>query len=354
MAQRHKQLMFHQDELVSPNKRYDIMDANKKVLGELQCHLYPEIYMAHSGITLREDDLSNRYKFMLDRKELTFTLDDFRTIFHLPQANDNNHASFVPPPSFFILVLFLPNKLCRDNVGRHLLFTSSSCHFDPIPNLQERSPISQYMTTIPAISRRAKMALSQSQDDEYYENISFRKKQEQRECKTTSAPRSPNPAMEPAESMPTAEKADEMILQDMIQVSLVEQKSHKEQEVRENVALVAQHLAAEEIEKLLNSLEMFILPQSSQNQSSFSIIDQAKPSIKKIYRLSFMTYKDDMVYLFAHLKKRFMPWTSSDQLADNLHDVMMETLPSLVKEKVMKQVKKEVHVQVRDQVPVKG
>ncbi|GJT57873.1 hypothetical protein Tco_0992927 [Tanacetum coccineum] len=30
-------------------------------------------------------------------------------------------------------------------------------------------------------------------------------------------------------------------------------------------------------------------------------------------------------YLFAHLKKRFMPWTSSDQLADNLHDVMMET-----------------------------
>ncbi|GJR51172.1 hypothetical protein Tco_1401693 [Tanacetum coccineum] len=38
-------------------------------------------------------------------------------------------------------------------------------------------------------------------------------------------------------------------------------------------------------------------------------------------------------YLFAHLKKRFMPRTSSDQLADNLHDVMMETLPSLVKAK---------------------
>ncbi|GJT62797.1 hypothetical protein Tco_1006330 [Tanacetum coccineum] len=39
---------------------------------------------------------------------------------------------------------------------------------------------------------------------------------------------------------------------------------------------------------------------------------------------------------------RFMPRTSSDQLADNLHDVMMETLPSLVKEKVTEQVKKEV------------
>ncbi|GJV96346.1 hypothetical protein Tco_1547923 [Tanacetum coccineum] len=47
-----------------------------------------------------------------------------------------------------------------------------------------------------------------------------------------------------------------------------------------------------------------------------------------------------------------MPRTSSDQLADNLHDVMMEMLPSLVKEKVTEQVKKEVPAQVRDQVPV--
>ncbi|GJW68451.1 hypothetical protein Tco_0122875 [Tanacetum coccineum] len=47
-----------------------------------------------------------------------------------------------------------------------------------------------------------------------------------------------------------------------------------------------------------------------------------------------------------------MPRTSSDQLADNLHDVMMEMLPLLVKEKVTEQVKKEVPMQVRDQVPV--
>ncbi|GKC60673.1 hypothetical protein Tco_1088271, partial [Tanacetum coccineum] len=47
-----------------------------------------------------------------------------------------------------------------------------------------------------------------------------------------------------------------------------------------------------------------------------------------------------------------MTRTSSDQLADNPHDVMMETLPSLVKEKVTEQVKKEVPAQVRDQVPV--
>ncbi|GJW06568.1 hypothetical protein Tco_1568991 [Tanacetum coccineum] len=56
--------------------------------------------------------------------------------------------------------------------------------------------------------------------------------------------------------------------------------------------------------------------------------------------------------LLSLIKKRFMPRKSSDQLADNLHNVMMETLPLLVKEKVMEQVKKEVHAQVRDQVPV--
>ncbi|GJZ76731.1 integrase, catalytic region, zinc finger, CCHC-type containing protein [Tanacetum coccineum] len=44
-------------------------------------------------------------------KELTLTLDDFRTIFHLPQANDNNHASFVPPPSFSDMVPFYKQVL---------------------------------------------------------------------------------------------------------------------------------------------------------------------------------------------------------------------------------------------------
>ncbi|GJZ53328.1 hypothetical protein Tco_0608213 [Tanacetum coccineum] len=47
-----------------------------------------------------------------------------------------------------------------------------------------------------------------------------------------------------------------------------------------------------------------------------------------------------------------MPRKSSDQLADDLHDVMAETLPSMVKDHVTEQVKKQVPEQVRDQVPV--
>ncbi|GJR63260.1 hypothetical protein Tco_1505422 [Tanacetum coccineum] len=57
-------------------------------------------------------------------------------------------------------------------------------------------------------------------------------------------------------------------------------------------------------------------------------------------------------YLFAHLRARFMPRKSSDQLADDLHDVMVETLPFMVKEHVREQVKKQVPEQVRDQVLV--
>ncbi|GKE28842.1 hypothetical protein Tco_1444226, partial [Tanacetum coccineum] len=51
--------------------------------------------MAQFWHTLKEDGSKYRLTFMLDKKMLSLTLDDFRTIFHLPQATDNNHDSFV-------------------------------------------------------------------------------------------------------------------------------------------------------------------------------------------------------------------------------------------------------------------
>ncbi|GJT90384.1 copia protein [Tanacetum coccineum] len=76
----HRIADVHPHELCPSNKRYDLMDANKKV--DLD----------------HEDRSKYRLKFMLDKKELSLTLDDFRTIFRLPQANVNNHDSFVPAP----------------------------------------------------------------------------------------------------------------------------------------------------------------------------------------------------------------------------------------------------------------
>ncbi|GJS98823.1 hypothetical protein Tco_0819993 [Tanacetum coccineum] len=62
----------------------------------------------------------------------------------------------------------------------------------------------------------------------------------------------------PPALVPTVDKADEMILQDTLQVSLAEHKSREEQEARENVALVDEHLASEEIEKMVDGQENIV------------------------------------------------------------------------------------------------
>nr|GEV99181.1 integrase, catalytic region, zinc finger, CCHC-type, peptidase aspartic, catalytic [Tanacetum cinerariifolium] len=63
------------------------------------------------GHTLKEDGSKYKLSFVLDKKELTMTLDDFKTIFHLPQATDNNHDRFVCAPKFLEMVPFYTNNL---------------------------------------------------------------------------------------------------------------------------------------------------------------------------------------------------------------------------------------------------
>ncbi|GKC65049.1 hypothetical protein Tco_1097647, partial [Tanacetum coccineum] len=71
MAQRQQEADVHQDDLCPLNKRYDLMDANKKVdLENVQCPSKSKILM-----NIITNHLSkNRLKFLLDRKELTLTL----------------------------------------------------------------------------------------------------------------------------------------------------------------------------------------------------------------------------------------------------------------------------------------
>ncbi|GJT28936.1 retrovirus-related pol polyprotein from transposon TNT 1-94 [Tanacetum coccineum] len=240
----------------------------------------PWIYMAQFWHTLKKDGSKHRLKFLLDRKELTLTLDDFRTIFHLPQQIDN-----------------------------------------------------------------------------------------------------------------------------LMLLSLAEQKSHEEQEARENVALVAEHLAAEEIEKLVEESENVddssptrhddtsipgtrIEPRSDKESPEVEIVQEkdeetskdteVEPNIvipvnvddeedeitDEVFELGEGEREDELtvthstpssgssVSKITKTNQKIHATEFSDQLADNLHDVMMETLPSLVKEKVTEQVEKEVPAQVRDQVPV--
>ncbi|GJY86469.1 hypothetical protein Tco_0500495 [Tanacetum coccineum] len=499
MAQRQQAADVHQDDLCPPNKRYDLMDANKKVDLENFWH------------TLKEDGSRNRFKFLLDRKELALTLDDFRTIFHLPQANDNNHASVVQPLSFSDMVSFykqvlgftmelksvsnfkIPGllqpwqTLCkifskclttRDTgwdqptlqIMKMLYCFVNNIHVDYAKLMWEGIYYSLHHPATSILYPRFMKIIIRRNKNKVGMRIPAWMITD--EMKLMENYKMQFARQTPPVHVPTAEKADEMILQDTIQVSLAEHKSHEEQETRENVALVDEHLTSEEIEKLIENPENVddslpprhddtsipdtrLEPRSDKESPEVGIVQEkmeetrkttevepdivipvnvddeeeeiidevfklkrrvkgknveesristihsltrsprnfstlvssdteklqeltvthptpssgsvapkltktnrllslikAKPNRFKRYKTFFHELQGRYGYFFAHLKKRFMPWTSSDQLADNLHDVMMETLPSLVKEKVTEQVKKEVPAQVRDQVPV--
>ncbi|GJR31499.1 hypothetical protein Tco_1107731 [Tanacetum coccineum] len=233
MAQQQHAADVHPAELCPPNKRYDLLDANKKVdLEHVQC-------------------------LLLTRKELTLTLDDFRQIFHLPQATANIHYSFVPPPSFFDMVPFYkqvfgiymelktlsnfkttsPSAPCK---------TLCKIYVQMLNNTVLEGPTAEaYNATVILLMSKTFMWIIPQLTESIHGTP-----------KTTSTPRPPNPNNEVAESsaprrstvirlrlpekrstrltplvpVPIVNKADEMILQDTLQVSLTEHKSHEEQE----------------------------------------------------------------------------------------------------------------------------
>ncbi|GKD06207.1 hypothetical protein Tco_1181181 [Tanacetum coccineum] len=332
MAQQQHAADVYPDELCPLNKRYDLMDANKKVdLEHVQCppkikiltniiknhplrfsiaasSSVPWIYMAQFWHTLKEDGSKYKLRFMLDKKELSLTLDDFRTIFHLPQATDNNHNSFVPSPSFSDMIMqmmycFVNNihvdyaELLWEGIYYSLHHLTSSI---PYPRFT-KIIVSHYMTIFLEISRRARDMYHNLQDDDIMKNIfnSGRHKDKvgmqipdwmiteemkhtehyrmyaevfgldvpltkskptestQGTHRTPSAPRR-STRLTPLVPVSNVEKVDEIILQDTLQVSLAEHKSQEEQEARENVELVNKHLASEEIEKLVEGSENVI------------------------------------------------------------------------------------------------
>ncbi|GKE04581.1 hypothetical protein Tco_1396599 [Tanacetum coccineum] len=166
-------------------------------------------------------------------------------------------------------------------MGRTLLFASSSKIFGPYPRFT-KIIFSHYMTIFPDILRRARDKYHNLQDDDIMKNIfnsgrhkdkvgmqipSWMITEEMKhtehywmyaevfvidvpltQSQPTGLPKERIGHLAPL--VPNVDKADEMILQDTLQVSLAEHKSHEEQEARENIALVDEHLASEEIENM--------------------------------------------------------------------------------------------------------
>ncbi|GKB73470.1 hypothetical protein Tco_0934882 [Tanacetum coccineum] len=125
-----------------------------------------------------EDESKYRLSFMLDRKELTLTLDDFRTIFELPQATNNNHEHFFAAPKFSEMIMqmlycFVHNihvdyaDLLWEGLHYSLEHSSTLIHYPRFTKLI----VSHYMTAFPEISRRARDKYHNLEDDMMVKNI---------------------------------------------------------------------------------------------------------------------------------------------------------------------------------------
>ncbi|GJV37034.1 hypothetical protein Tco_1409511, partial [Tanacetum coccineum] len=103
MAQPQRLADVHQDELCPPNKRYALMDANKKVDLDNPLCLDESIIMANI--------LQNHLlKFSITASS-SMSWIYLGIIFHLPQATNNNHDHFFPAPKFSEMVSFYVNNI---------------------------------------------------------------------------------------------------------------------------------------------------------------------------------------------------------------------------------------------------
>ncbi|GJV07551.1 retrovirus-related pol polyprotein from transposon TNT 1-94 [Tanacetum coccineum] len=150
-----------------------------------------------------EDGSKYRLSFVLNRKELTMTLDDFRTIFQLPQATDNNHERFVASPKFlkmasfflndlgFTLELRSPSNFKTTGLIMQMLYCFvNNVHVDYVDLLWEglhyslehpstlipyhrftKLIVSHYMTTYPKISKRVRNKYQNLEHDEMVKSI---------------------------------------------------------------------------------------------------------------------------------------------------------------------------------------
>nr|GEX59596.1 retrovirus-related Pol polyprotein from transposon TNT 1-94 [Tanacetum cinerariifolium] len=251
---------------------YQFADLFTKALSK-ECFEYLVHRIGQFWHTLQEDGSKYRLKFVLDQKDITMTLNDFRRTFHLPQATDNNHKRFVVAPKFSEMIPFFLNTLDYANVilfvnnihvayiellweGLHYALKNPSTQI-PYP-IFTKLIIGHYMTAFPEISRKTRDKYHNLEDDVMVKNIFNSGKHKDGvgmkipswmitdEMKlmdhyrmTTSAPRSHNPDVD-EEGSSAPQKSS---------------KSRDELKAKQNVQKVKEHLIVEEIEKLVEGLK---------------------------------------------------------------------------------------------------
>nr|GEX30076.1 retrovirus-related Pol polyprotein from transposon TNT 1-94 [Tanacetum cinerariifolium] len=351
----HRIAAVHPDELYPLNKRYDLMDANKKInLEHVQCppkskiqtniiknhslrfsiaasSSVPWIYMAQFWHTLKEYGSKYRLKFILDMKELSLTLDDFRTIFHLPQATNNNHDSFVPPPSFYDMISFYKNhlgftmklktpssfkttELLWEGIYYSLLHSTSSI---PYPRFMEII-IGHYMTNFPEISRHARDKYHNLKDDDLLKNIFNSRRYKDKVG---------------------MEIPDWMILEEM----KLEPRSDKESlEVGITDVIVHVNVYDEEEEEDEITDEVYELKRREKGKN----VEESRITPFPTLVISPLIHTDLELqgrygYLFEHLRAKFMPRKLFVTVADHLHEAMADSLPTMIDKHIKEQIEKQ-------------
>ncbi|GJQ95614.1 retrovirus-related pol polyprotein from transposon TNT 1-94 [Tanacetum coccineum] len=275
--------------------------------------------------TLKEDGSKYRLLFVLDKKELTMTLDDFKTICQLPQATDNNHERFVAAPKFFEMVPFFLNDL-----GFTLELRSPS-------NFKTTGLVQPWQTLWKNKAGVGMMILSWMITDEMKLTENYRLYAEAFgvDVPTTQLcipPRWSTRLTPPTPILIVAE-VEGIALRDTIQLSIIKQKSHDELEAKQNVEKVEEHLIAEEIEKLVEgtkSVENNVVDNSISNS-------QNDPST----RLDPRSYKES-----PEVEKTAKVQLKFNVLAQHLQEVMEESLPKMVDDHVKELTKTQVPIYV--------
>ncbi|GKA24945.1 hypothetical protein Tco_0710978 [Tanacetum coccineum] len=310
------------------------MDANKKVdLEHVQCpperkiltniiknhplrfsiaasSFVPWIYMAQFWHTLKEDSSKYRLKFMLDKKELSLTLDDFRTIFYLPHANDNNHNSFVPPPSFFDMVPFYKQQL-----GFTIKLKTSS-------SFKTTGLLQPWQTLCKEARENVELVNKHLESEEIEKMIEG----SENVIDDSLPPRNDEPKILDTRLEPRSDKESPK----------VEITNDEEVEITNVVIPINVNEEEDEITDEVYELK---------RREKGKIVEESRNTQFPTPSRSPRTHTNlgRYTYLFEHLKERFLSRKSFDTLADHLQEVMVESLP---------QVKNQVLEQVRDQVPV--
>ncbi|GJS03440.1 hypothetical protein Tco_0319948 [Tanacetum coccineum] len=215
--------------------------------------LVPWIYIQQFWHTLKLDDLKDKFKFFLDTKEFKFSVDDFKRVFQLPQATDNNNVAFVDAPTFSDMLPFFRNELgfslpirlpthfrlhehyhrvAKDEIVKSIFYFRKNKEGKgmqiPDSMLTEEMKLTRHYQMYVSIFR-VDVPTTQSQLIESTQGTH----------RILSAPRTPNPAT----------------TQEVTQVSISTARSFEDLKAQQNVEKVKEHLVDEEIETMVEGTE---------------------------------------------------------------------------------------------------